>query len=121
MNTEKPPGRSPRITPRRIAAAAALAAALWVAFSFAVDDGAVNAARARVCAARDVLTRYLAKQFGERQVAVGVAAAGAVIEIFVSESGTWTILATVPGGPTCAVVAGEGWDASPLPSTGPKA
>ena len=70
MMVEEPPGRSSRITPRRVAATIAFAATLWVAFSFAADGGAANANRAGTCAARDVPTRYPDERFGNVSVRV---------------------------------------------------
>ncbi len=33
-----------------------------------------------------------------------------VIELFTAESGSWTILITMPGGVTCMMGSGEGWE-----------
>ena len=33
-----------------------------------------------------------------------------ILEVFVSEQGTWTILATDTHGLSCVISAGEGWD-----------
>ncbi|WP_280800260.1 MULTISPECIES: hypothetical protein [unclassified Mesorhizobium] len=44
-----------------------------------------------------------------------------MLEIFVSDQGTWTILATDTHGQSCIITAGEGWDgatmAAVLPGT----
>src|SRR5690606_41629380 len=50
--------------------------------------------------------------FNERQKAVGLLGEQAVMEVFASEQGTWTILTTDTNGTSCIVAAGDGWDAT---------
>ena len=45
----------------------------------------------------------------------GLAESGVLFEIYVSPSGTWTLLATTPVGTSCLVGAGEAWDPLPEP------
>ena len=64
---------------------------------------------AAVCLERDVLIGRLATGYDEAQVGAGLASDGSVIEIFVSETGTWTIIITTPSGRSCAVAVGIDW------------
>lgn len=76
------------------------------------------------CAARDSILDYLAQEFAERPVAMGLANNGGVIEVLSDAAGTtWTILLTRPDGQSCLVAAGEGWESLPLPeiAAGPEA
>lgn len=65
------------------------------------------------CARRDEMVKVLARRFDERPRAIGLANATAVIEVFTSEKGTWTILLTRPDGASCIVSAGENWEETP--------
>ncbi len=51
----------------------------------------------------------------------GLAANNGVVEVFASpETGTWTIIVTLPDGQTCLVASGEGYESitEPLPAKG---
>lgn len=63
-----------------------------------------------VCAPRDDLVAQLGTQFNESQKAVGLLGEQAVMEVFASDQGSWTILTTDINGESCIVAAGEGWD-----------
>lgn len=69
---------------------------------------------APVCGVRADIVGKLSKDFRETPMAVGMVNQSAVMEIFVSDTGTWTILATRPDGISCLVSAGEGWDSKTL-------
>ncbi|QDZ01793.1 hypothetical protein FQ775_16210 [Nitratireductor mangrovi] len=79
----------------------------------AEQPGAETTARlapGRMCGERAMLAAELERQFGELQVATGLVDRSAIMEIFVSHSGTWTILATGTDGASCVVAAGDGFD-----------
>ena len=64
------------------------------------------------CGARAEILAQLADSYHESRRAIGLAANNTLLEIFASEdSGSFTILATVPGGPTCLIAAGEKFEA----------
>lgn len=67
-----------------------------------------------LCGDRDEIVRSLEQQFKESAQAVGVVDQNAVLEIFVSPTGTWTIIATGTDGNACLVSSGEGWDSKTL-------
>ncbi|QDL90959.1 hypothetical protein FDP22_03635 [Paroceanicella profunda] len=65
----------------------------------------------RACGNRTVIIQRLAEKYGETRQSMGLQRDQGVIEIFASqESGTWTILMTMPNGMACLVAAGEAWD-----------
>ena len=75
----------------------------------------LGAATAAVpCAERGEIVKKLSDEYKEKAQAVGVINPDAVVEIFVSENGTWTILATGTDGKSCVLSAGEGWDSKTL-------
>lgn len=67
-----------------------------------------------LCGNRDEIVRSLTEQFKEAPQAVGVVDRNAVLEIFVSAAGTWTIIATGTDGNSCLVSSGEGWDSKTM-------
>lgn len=62
------------------------------------------------CAPRDQIVAKLSKEFKETQQAVGLVNQQAVLEVFVSEAGTWTIIATGTDGSSCLLSAGDNWE-----------
>ncbi len=62
------------------------------------------------CAERAALVKSLSDTYSEVPAAVGQIDGNAVIEVLVSESGSWTILATGTDGRSCVVSGGEGWE-----------
>ena len=83
-----------------------------LSFGFAALIAATNIAHAQVpCADRETVVARLASGFGETRQAIGLAANNAVLEVFAStETGTWTITVTQPGGPTCMVASGHSFE-----------
>ena len=68
-----------------------------------------------LCASRDDIVKELERDYDERQVGIGVAASGHIIELFVSSGWpqTWTIISTNHASRSCYVAAGEGWETRP--------
>ena len=75
---------------------------------------AATTTTANFCAERTEMVKSLAEQFEENPAAVGVINPSAVIEVFVSQDGSWTILATGTDGKSCVLSAGVGWEANVL-------
>ena len=70
------------------------------------------------CGLRGSLVSVLEKIYSERPVSAGIDNSGALIEVFASESGTWTIIVTNQGGMSCLMAAGESWQSAPPPQAG---
>ena len=84
---------------------------LMTAMVFAVFAmSGIAQAKANQCAARTDMVKALGKKFHENQAARGLVNPNVVLEIFISDQGTWTILATDTHGQSCVITAGEGWD-----------
>lgn len=62
------------------------------------------------CGGRGELVEQLAAQFHERQAAVGQLDQTAIVEVFVSDQGTWTIIASGTDGQSCVLAAGQDWE-----------
>lgn len=81
---------------------------------FLIAAGATAQAQARMCAAHEDITTRLDKSFQEKQKAFGLIGSKAIVELFVSGKGSWTIIVTGTDGNTCILAAGEGWETVPL-------
>ena len=107
---------------------AALAAPLTITAAQAEPPAGV--APPAACGEHAAMTETLRGRYGETRVAAGVENSGHVIEVFASaRNGSWTILATDPGGTACVMSVGEhfeprparrseetAWDARPTPA-----
>lgn len=98
-------------------------------FALSLGFGAVilltqNAAAqttARQCGPRDQVVERLNQKYGETRRSIGLAGAGAVMEVYASDdTGSWTITVTLPDGRMCLVAAGHGFEPvdDPLPAAG---
>jgi hypothetical protein len=65
------------------------------------------------CGKREDMVKALFSQYSEEQRAIGLAHQTAIIEVFTSKTGSWTILLTKPDGASCIVGAGEAWEDIP--------
>jgi len=66
------------------------------------------------CGDRADIVRQLADKHGESQRGIGLVGPQAVMELFVSPAGTWTLLATGPQR-SCLVGVGGNWTDVPAP------
>ncbi|MCV6585769.1 MAG: hypothetical protein OIF47_09565 [Marinibacterium sp.] len=67
------------------------------------------------CAPRQVVVDRLTEKYGETRQSIGLGSQGTVMELFAStETGTWTITITTPGGVTCLVGAGDAYETQAL-------
>lgn len=81
-----------------------IAAALLFTLGIA---GTVQAAQ---CADHAAVVAGLARNYGETVHAMGIASNGAMVEIFASDKGTWTIIQTTPAGVACLVGSGGNFE-----------
>lgn len=97
--------------------------AATIATAAALSLGAALPASAQGanCAPRVKVLSNLADRYAEQPVSMGVTATGGLLEVLASPDGSWTILITVPGGPTCLVAHGDGWHNLKLEANGPVA
>jgi hypothetical protein len=97
-------------TMTRLSKIALLAAGLAVAgatLGQAQADGA--------CLAHEDAVAKLKQHYGEQKVGLGLGPRGsAVFELFVAETGTWTLLVTRTDGLSCIAASGDNWMTSPL-------
>jgi hypothetical protein len=63
-----------------------------------------------VCGERVEIVNALESGHQEKKTAGGLSGTGGLVELFTGDSGTWTLLLTLPGGPTCLLGAGDSWE-----------
>jgi len=68
------------------------------------------AASQMVCGKRVDIVDALQTGHSEQRTAAGLSGNGGLVELFTGEKGNWTLLMTMPGGPTCLLGAGEEWE-----------
>ena len=71
--------------------------------------GATTAMAQMACATHDDLGKLLGSKYQEGITHMGLAGGQNLIEIFVSEKGTFTVVATRPNGLSCIIAAGKDW------------
>ena len=71
------------------------------------------AAQVPRCAPRDDMVSTLSGTFREKQHAYGLLGPQLILEVFVSDKGGWTILATGADGISCVLAVGLGWETLP--------
>ncbi|PIB25682.1 hypothetical protein BFP76_00680 [Amylibacter kogurei] len=63
------------------------------------------------CAARGKVVQSLNDQYGETRRSIGLGQNNGVVELFASDNtGTWTILVTLPNGMSCLMAAGDAFE-----------
>ena len=67
-----------------------------------------------VCVERAKFIERLKHSYAEYQVSNGINYNGVVVEVFASEEGHFTILATRPDGLSCLIASGDNWQEAPI-------
>jgi len=91
-------------------------AAVAFALSLGLSVSPVQAQQA--CGERAKFMAKLKETFAEEPIAMGLTDKGAVLEVFASQTGSWTFLITMPNGLTCVVASGQSWETLPIKSAG---
>ncbi|MFM9841995.1 MAG: hypothetical protein ACKVOI_03400 [Dongiaceae bacterium] len=71
---------------------------------------AVPAFAQAACGGHADILKHLAERYGELPHAVAFTDQGGLVEVAVSPQGSWTIIVTVPGRPSCIVATGKEWE-----------
>lgn len=77
-----------------------------IVFGLALESAPATAA----CGERGFIARKLESGYSEKPIAMGLSADGAVVEVFASDAGSFTIVVTRPDGLSCILIAGESWE-----------
>ncbi|MDJ0685812.1 MAG: hypothetical protein QNJ84_14025 [Alphaproteobacteria bacterium] len=63
-----------------------------------------------ICGPHEDIIKKLETTYKETEAGVGLATGGGVVQLYVSEGGSWTVLVTRPNGVTCLVAGGQNWE-----------
>lgn len=83
--------------------------------SIAALTSSAQAQQALLCGLRDDMGKMLDQRFGEQPQAAGIVG-DRIVELLVSQTGSWTILITAADGRSCVVTGGEDWTDQPVTS-----
>ena len=75
----------------------------------AIFPNAGSATAASRCAPHDDIVKVLNKKYQETRHALAIVSETAVMEIFLSPEGTWTMLVTNTQGVACITASGDAW------------
>lgn len=85
-----------------------LAALTAAAVFYIAATTQASAQSQRNCGPREAVVGRLASGYGETRQSVGIGSNNAMVEVFASDdTGSWTILVTLPTGVTCLVASGQ--------------
>ena len=70
----------------------------------------VSAQDARLCTSRDAMVKALKGKYQEQRRGMGVASRAGIMEFYVSDKGTWTIVMSMANGISCILAAGRDWE-----------
>jgi hypothetical protein len=87
----------------------------------AVCGAAAKADAVAQCAPRADIVKALGDKFHESEAGRGLINPNVVLEIFISEQGSWTVLASDTKGQSCVLSVGEGWDSPTIKAALPGA
>lgn len=66
------------------------------------------------CGPHEQVVKVLNAKYQENQRALGLINEKAMMEVFISSAGTWTMVVTNEAGLSCVLAAGEAWDEKPV-------
>jgi hypothetical protein len=92
-----------------------------VVAAVAISAGATQAKTAPQCAPRADIIKALGDKYHESVAGRGLINPNVVLEIFVSDQGSWTVIASDIKGQSCVMSAGEGWDSPTITAAMPGA
>lgn len=83
----------------------------WLATTSAFAQGM------SACLPHDVAVARQESQYGEKKFGTGLGQRGrSIVELFVSEERTWTVLVTHTNGMSCVAASGGNWTYQPVPN-----
>jgi hypothetical protein len=71
----------------------------------------------QVCTMRADLVKMLGDKYKEQPTGQGLVGDRAMLEVYVSDKGTFTIVSSYPNGVSCIIAAGNSWEAMERPKS----
>lgn len=91
---------------------------LYLAGAVFAGVSAAGPAGAQTCAAHDVIAAILSERHGESVVGRGLQSAKRALEVWASESGSWSAVIVRADGTACLVASGQAWSPVEPPAEG---
>lgn len=77
-----------------------------------------STATAQTCGSHIQVVDYLAENYGETRQTIALSSNNMVVETYANlDTGSWTLLGTMPGQQTCLLASGEVFEITPTPPT----
>lgn len=67
------------------------------------------------CTEHSKIVEFLGSHYSETLSSVGLINQAAILEVYVSQEGTWTMIVTNVNGNSCVVFAGDNWETLSVP------
>ncbi|MBL4591270.1 MAG: hypothetical protein JKY96_04855 [Phycisphaerales bacterium] len=77
--------------------------------ALSLKEASAAGAAKNPCASREKMVELLSTRYLEKHQAMGLVSSRGVIELYVSASGSWTMLITNSSGKACILAAGKHW------------
>ncbi len=77
-------------------------------------------AASKMCGKRTSMIKVLIEKYKETPRALGLSSAKIAMEIYASDSGSWTVMMTMTNGTACIMAAGKSWQELPKALKGSK-
>ena len=65
--------------------------------------------RVRTCLPHENVDFTMKQEYGEKLIGQGISSDGTLVEVFMAQSGSFTVIKTSPEGTSCVVDFGDGW------------
>lgn len=72
-----------------------------------------STAQAAECGKHEKVIAFLGKKYKEQLKAMGLVSNKGFMQLFVADTGTWTVILTTPEGISCIVAAGDSYESTP--------
>lgn len=78
--------------------------------AFGFSAGSTYSQQSNLCTSRQAMVKALKGKYHEKRRGMGVVSNVGVMEIYVSATGTWTVVMNMTNGMSCIVAAGRDWE-----------
>ena len=78
-------------------------------------------ADAAMCGPHKKIEKLLTDRYQESTHGVGLVSDRGIVQLYISDKGTWSIVMTTAAGSTCIIAAGHAWEQIEAKELGPKA
>ena len=81
----------------------------WILGVWLLVNSSSAVAQGAMCGEHNKILRQLEEKYNEVVKHAAITGRGALVELTVAPNGSWSMLVTIPDGPTCLVLSGDSW------------